>query len=287
MGVSLPHEGIFFEFCRERELVRVKKESGEPPPWTEDVVLRQFRFCNVHREDDRTTRWFRDNIRRKMRNQPDVLFATVAFRWFNRIETGMALRDILILNWNPEVARRRLGELAARGPVVTGAYVIKTPTGRTKGDGIVDCLQKFRQRHMERILRYLRGPNPTLQGTWVQLMEVPYLGPFMAYEIVTDLYHTRLLERAPDIFSWANPGPGCTRGLGWIVANDPTKFRYPSPKGQDLLHHMRNILAASGDPANWPLEWQPWDMRTVEHTLCEFDKWQRGRQGETLKRRYP
>jgi hypothetical protein len=54
-------------FCywqEEREIIRLQKEeSNLPPPWTDDPILQEFKFCQVFREDDRTTRWFRTHIR--------------------------------------------------------------------------------------------------------------------------------------------------------------------------------------------------------------------------------
>ena len=44
----------------EREQIRLRKEvQKNPPPWTNDPILQQFKFCQVFREDDRTTRWFK------------------------------------------------------------------------------------------------------------------------------------------------------------------------------------------------------------------------------------
>ena len=46
----------FFDFCKERESIRVKRERGDPPPWTSDPVFQRGRFLNVFREDDRGTK---------------------------------------------------------------------------------------------------------------------------------------------------------------------------------------------------------------------------------------
>ena len=45
----------FFATAREGERIRYRRMAGEPYPWTTDPVLREWRFCNVHREHDRTT----------------------------------------------------------------------------------------------------------------------------------------------------------------------------------------------------------------------------------------
>ena len=92
----------------ERESIRIKKESAVlSPPWTDDPILQEFKFCQVFREDDRTTRWFRTHIREPMRNEEDVLMATIIFRWFNLIETGRTLIDNnLLRKWRKAVAIR-------------------------------------------------------------------------------------------------------------------------------------------------------------------------------------
>jgi DNA polymerase I len=42
-------------WIEERERIRVRKEAGAPEPYTDNEILRTGRFCNVRREDDRTT----------------------------------------------------------------------------------------------------------------------------------------------------------------------------------------------------------------------------------------
>ena len=54
----------YFYWLHERETIRIRKEErGDPPPWTDDPILQEFKFCQVFREHDRTTRWFRTHIR--------------------------------------------------------------------------------------------------------------------------------------------------------------------------------------------------------------------------------
>jgi len=49
----------FFYWMKERERVRVRKERGDPKPWSEDPVFQQTYFCNVNREYDRVTKFIR------------------------------------------------------------------------------------------------------------------------------------------------------------------------------------------------------------------------------------
>lgn len=272
----------FFSYARERERVRLRREDGRPAPWTLDPILQEYRFCNVFREDDRTTRWFDLNVRRRLRLSDRVLLATVIFRWFNRISTGQVLlRAGLLDDWDTAVAKRVLREVR---PLVTGSYIIKTPNGMDKLEGLCWCIDQVREQEAE-LVKMIRGAS-TLELAHAILKRMPYLGSFMAYEVVTDLRRTSLLWDATDVLSWAPAGPGAARGLGRIFENNPDHWRYTSPVDQlRMLERMRSLLRlAWSNEQLWPRGWPPWEMREVEHTLCEFDKYERARLGEGTPR---
>jgi alpha-glutamyl/putrescinyl thymine pyrophosphorylase clade 1 len=48
--------GAFFDWCIEREAILIRREAGEPPPWSRDPVFQKGRFLNVFREDDKGTK---------------------------------------------------------------------------------------------------------------------------------------------------------------------------------------------------------------------------------------
>jgi len=56
----------YFRLAREREAIRRRRAAGEPWPWSADAIFREWRFCNVHREHDKTTVWFREHVRSKI-----------------------------------------------------------------------------------------------------------------------------------------------------------------------------------------------------------------------------
>ncbi len=270
--------GSFFEFARERYRIFLAKESGEPRPWTDDPVLLRYSFCNIFREDDKVSRYLKREVRDPVAQKAYCLEAVAGMRWFNRIEVVERIKDILVSQgWNSGMIGARL---AGVSPLVTGAYMIKTPAGMNKLEGICDCMDKL-------VSMKLEVGGMKLQDAHAEIMKAPYLGSFMAYEIVTDLRHTPLLCDAPDIDSWTVAGPGAARGLGWILYDDPTTFSYTSKHQQDrMLGYMRELLGASRGGDNWPQGWPDWEMREVEHTLCEYDKWRRGSKGQKLKRLY-
>lgn len=275
----------FFKYAVERQSILLSKKAKiSRDVWTKDPTLKEWAFCNIFREDDFTTKWFKHNVRNALDQDPKILFATVAFRWFNRVETGEKIVDLLVGEWDVEEARRRLKDTK---PVVTGSYIIKTPNGMNKLDGVLQCIENVRPHAHRMAVDLALDKNAKLEDTWTALKQFGFLGDFMAYEIVTDLRHTHLLDTAPDIMTWANPGPGACRGCARVVGLEPGRF-----KRNNRIHYLRvlaimkELLEASKNPDNWPSDWQKWEMRDVEHTLCEFDKYRRVIEGGRMKNKY-
>ena len=76
----------FFDFCKERENIRIARENGEDFPWSTDEIFQNGRFLNVFREDDRVSKSiikFASNLN----EYPSKLVNAVFFaRWCNRQE---------------------------------------------------------------------------------------------------------------------------------------------------------------------------------------------------------
>lgn len=280
-----PNVNEYFRTARERYGIRFLKEiSKSDRPWTADPVFLDWRFCNVHREHDKTTVWFRQNVRNLLIDAPllQQIEAAMIFRWFNRIETGEKILDLLITGWDTEEARRRLTGVR---PIVTGAYIIKAGDGMTKLEGILGAIDGARA-----LLPILhQGWGKSLEQTWGSLQNIDWMGPFMAYELVSDLRWTPVLENARDILTWANPGPGCARGISRVMGLDKRELRRGNKADREKMFRTMNwLLTMARDPeaGYWPAEWTPWEMREVEHWACEFDKYQRVAEGGRMKQTY-
>tara|TARA_R100000458_G_scaffold24095_1_gene21649 strand:+ start:319 stop:1203 length:885 start_codon:yes stop_codon:yes gene_type:complete len=260
---------LYFYWIHERETIRIAKEvERRPQPWTDDPILQKFKFCQVFREDDRTTRWFKHHIRNVWRDDPEVLMATVIFRWFNFIETGRTLlKHNLHIEWD---RKKAIEEITKQDQWITGAYIIKTPNRMDKVTGVAECVSHMwgdREKLVDEILE-----SKSLEKAWKILRDYPYMGPFMAYEVVTDLRHTYLLRDATDILTWANAGPGAMRGLNRLAGRDLDFCRRTHPWNDE----MRNLWEISRERLNPNLiDLSQFEMREIEGGLCEFDKYSR------------
>lgn len=311
----------YFAFLRERYTILLKRRAGLPAPWTEDPVLREWRFCNVRREDDRVTEWFRENIREPLRDDPSVLFATIAFRWFNTIEVGGLILKPWLLEgrWDRVEIQRQLEEYATNGGnLFTGAFMVNSRPGKPKHVDVLDNLDWVRE-HLGAAREFcvvcdkdygllptdeelaadlcphcgIEDPESdsrpwTKEAMMKHVLRVPRLGNFSAYQVVVDLQYTYLLEGATDFNTFTVAGPGCARGIGLAYYDDAEMFRYGVKTHQvAMLQIMRDYLeAGNSDPKLWPRDFPRFCLSDIENGFCEYMKWRTGHLGVRLKRRY-
>ena len=254
----------FFNFISERHLIYLKKTANMSFPWTRDKILQEYSFCNVFRELDRVTIWIRKNWREPYADHPNLPFAMAMARQINWPDT---LEEVgFPEEWNPDRAKDIMfARQKRKQKVYTGAYMLTGTLGGPKVEQTID-----------KILTPLYKEQPiiypdSLEKSWRGYLKYKGFAKFIAYEVVTDLRHTKHLQNADDIMTWANAGPGAKRGLNRINGNDlntPIHVRRANEQMMDLLDYSVEML----EPHVPALE-----MRDIEHCLCEFDKYERAR----------
>ncbi len=322
----------FFAFARARHEITLRRRAGLPRPWTDDAILGHYRFTNVFRELDRVTLWIDEHVRRPLdqmleRGEIELwqqVLGIVLARTFNRTETleQIVLQNHLFDGDPPFWYYVRQGMYADQfedymrahcpKPWVTGAYIVKTPDGMDKLRGALWIVERARER-----LPALGADASfacSMEALHADLVAMPYLGGFTAYEIVSDVRWLSVGRDWPDIMTWAHAGPGAIRGLHrvhgrWDVRRRKSMAGLRPPSQRQLLSEMRDLLAMSRQPEFWPQpvdhtgyvtsgfelpglgvipmtqqDWPSWEMREVEHTLCEFDKYERARLGQGTPR---
>jgi 5-hmdU DNA kinase-like protein len=268
-----------WDWITERHRIYLKKMAGDPSPWTEDRALQRYRFCNVFRELDKVTVWLRENWRDPYAANEHLWIALCLARQVNWPET---LHEVGFPQdgYDAKSVQRALEARKARGAkVYTGAYMISAPSGPYAGMGkpeytaeiVVGALWRARE-EFHRL--FAGGRQPTMQEVHSWLREFRGWGDFMAYEVVTDLRHTRYLSQAPDINTWAVAGPGAIRGLHRLHGRPYKK----ALSQEQACEEMRELLALSR--TNLPDFIPPLELREIEHSLCETDKWLRVAAGQ-------
>lgn len=256
-------------WMKERHDIYLRREKGKPKPWTKDSILQSYRFCNVFRELDTVTVWIRENWREPYADHDNLWFAMVVARLINWPPTLEKLGFPKRRSWFNNAAKI-LEKMHENGEQIYGpAYIIST-NGR----------KMIKWKYTLQILKniYIDPPtfsrisklNHSLENMWKQLIEFDGIGRFIGYEVVTDLRHTRYYEESiGDHLTWANAGPGAFRGLSRLWDGDIE--HKPTPK--EALKRMRWLLAEL--PKYLPRRFPEIEMRDVEHSLCEVDKYLR------------
>lgn len=262
-------------WMEERQRIYLKRQAGEPWPWTKDEVLRQFRFCNTYREQDRETVWLREHWLKPYADHPNLWFAVALFRQINWSPTLEELG--FPETWDPARVESVMEARKERGDkLYTSAYMLPSHGEISKAHytvyKVLDSLWQRVVTNSEALpWQLLWGSSPvSLRQAHAWLCGFYSFGGFLAYEVVTDWRHTRYLENAPDIYTWANPGPGAKKGLCRLLGIAVTERLTPA----EQLEYMRQTfmwIDASRDRTLLPTL----EMRDIEHSLCELQKYLR------------
>lgn len=310
--MTTPRINDIAAFMKARHDIYLDRKAGKPGPWTADPVLREGRFCNIFRELDTVTIWVDKHIRQPYADHPHLWFMLAIARYINWPDTLRYLMDEAEPgtwpdgeDFEPAKLTKALEDYAAAGnKVYTGAYMIRAESDPSKewyswtkhryiAEIVLGRLWEDReewQRMLETTPGVLRAFN-RLETVWEKFQQHRYIGwgPFMAYEVVTDLRHTRYLRNAPDIWTWANAGPGAIRGLNRLYGRDLAAKPRPEQTNAEMIELMQelNALDARGFNETFgppqlgsPHVGPRFEARDIEHTLCEFDKYERVRLNE-------
>lgn len=258
----------FIAFVKERERIRQRKEVGEPKPWTKDPILQQYKFCNVHREDDTVTRWLASRWRTPHAQDPHIWFAMTLARVINWPET----LDEFGYPWNGwtkqyekkflAVCERRKSEgLKVWG----GAYMMRSVPGSKAEYFARSTLAPMWAKRK----KLVPTTKDTLQTFHERLMECYGMGSFLAAQVVADTKYVHPLYAARDWWTFAAPGPGSQRGLNRVIGTPVN-----APWNVEV---WRGALSTVRDKLNVTMCLHAQD---VQNCLCEFDKYERTRLGE-------
>ena len=275
----------FFWWMHERHSIYLKKERGEDWPWTDDKILQTYKFTNVFRELDTGTVWCRTYIREPFSDDPELFFNIATYRRYNRIDTA---KDIGYIRDYYKEADRIIPMMQLRRaegkPIFTSAHMvcgtIRDKNGNIPKDKVTQIFDISFRDLWERRKEVEPQPGDTLESSYNRMLKanVPGFGDFICYEVITDLRHTRYLQNANDIFTWANPGPGAKRGIIRIYGHSPTdpdRARFDYKGYVEVMHWLQEKFNRFKE------DWMPSvEMRDIEHSLCEFDKYERVRLGE-------
>jgi len=191
-----------------------RRQSGDSP-WTTDALLAYYKFCNIYRELDRGTVYFRGSVERRKRVLPaagahllrDVLWGSLVYRLLNRMESFQSWKEGGGLP-NEHEWPCFLEYLAAQR---AEGRVIFSNAHQTMGfDRYASTMAKVRKT-LQKLTDAVWAARSSAERVFKILLRYENVGPFFAWQVTCDLLETAgVLDCDED--DWCQIGPGALRG---------------------------------------------------------------------------
>jgi hypothetical protein len=193
----------FFLFCRERQTMWWRRAKGEPRPWSCVEVMNALHFCNIYRELDRGTAYFRSLVldlppaKDKVEWTRQVLWLSYAYRQVNRVESFQQVgvpdeRDLkpFLQGMSGFQKEGRAFFTSAHQTTHYKQYenYLKQTAGTLKPIAEVICSEDTSLQGIHRTLKTLKG-----------------IGVFLAWQLICDLHESGCLEMGEE-FCVLGPG---------------------------------------------------------------------------------
>jgi hypothetical protein len=209
---TTPVYDTYWRFAAERLAIFYRRLTDSCGPWTEDPILRSYRFTNVYRVTDRVSQYLIQEVQyRADRPQApsELFFRTILFKVFNRIETWEAIeRQLGPLEWrhtdHAAVEAVLDTELRRGKRIYSAAYIMPAPAfGYVRKHS--NHLALLRKMMDDRLPDRIRQA-PSLQRVYEMILDYPGLGPFLAFQYAMDLNYSAMLDFDEADFVVAGPG---------------------------------------------------------------------------------
>jgi len=268
----------FFTFVAARHEVFVRRIVWRrPPPWTSDVTLGSARFTNVFRQLDRHSRYLILNVFPHAARAPmDTLFNTLVFRTFNGAATYEALGGFRpAAAWDPDAACRTLQARQAHGEV---AFTDRYSVSQQGADIEIRRLTRIRDQ-LPSLYGALMAAR-SLAEVHLWLVELPGVGGFTGYDLALDLTYAQIVPFTDDTYVVADPG--AKLALDRLLAEPAgTVTAYT-----EAICALRRDQTAGFRAAGTVLLGPALTLANVQHSLCEYGKYARIREGGQVRERF-
>lgn len=207
----------YWKFAAERQAIFFSRFAGQRAPWTEDKILQTYKFTNAYRASDRVSQYLIKNvIYNGDQSVNEVFFRTLLFKFFNRIETWELLIGKLGVISFSDYSFEQYDNILTRSidagiKLYSAAYIM--PSG-----GPSSTYGRKHRMHLKLLETMIQDELPeklscasSMGKAFELLRSYPTIGDFLAYQYVTDLNYSTLINFSEMEFTI--PGPGARDGI--------------------------------------------------------------------------
>jgi len=273
-----PVYDCYWQFAAERQRIFFRRLDRQAPPWTDDPILRSYKFTNAYRASDRVSQYlirrviYRDDL---PDSGDEVFFRIMLFKLFNRIETWELLERSLDVVTYANYRFERFDGILARAlsegrRIYSPAYIM--PPGRH-----AFAERAKHQNHLRLIERMMADEVPrrlaelhSMQQAFTLLRSYPTIGDFLAYQFLIDINYSEITHFSE--MDFVVPGPGALSGISKCFVdrgglNEPEIVRIMADRQHEEF-------------ARFGLEFRslwgrPLQLIDCQNLFCEVDKYAR------------
>lgn len=266
----------YWKFTCERQNIFMKRVQGTEYPWTDDEILKKYKFTNTYRASDRVSQYLIKNVIYSFTGtEEDLIFRILLFKIFNKIETWDFLKDkigeIEYKTYSRKKYSNILNELYNSGKrIYSGAYIMASGKSEFGND------RKF-ENHLD-LLEFMLNDSialkickcKSLKELYELLLRYPTLGTFLAYQYAIDINYSNICDFDEMEFVVAGPGAKsgikkCFKDTGGLSESDIIRYM---AENQEIEFEKRNL----DFKYLWGRKLQLIDCQNI---FCETDKYAR------------
>lgn len=274
----------YFYFIQERMNIFWRKcENSGTGTYTDDPILREYKFTNVYRACDRVSQYLIKNVIYMDLDKytpEEMLLRILVFKIFNRIETWEYIirhTDITVNSFNVEGLSEILTRRQAYSPIFSNAYMMTGFHSIYKGINTKHqvWLQMIKDKFingkgLQKILNAI-----SMKDVYNQLREYPLIGNFLAYQYTIDFNYSPYLNFDED--SFVKAGIGAIRGIKKCFISFGNDY-------EDAIYfvhdHFDELQKRYGYSDFRPLPGRKPKLIDLQNCFCETDKYLRAKMPE-------
>ena len=266
---------LYWYFACERQNIFLKKKNGEPAPWTKDEILQEFKFCNSYRVNDRVSQYLLKNViyNGKKYTDADMIFRIILFKLFNKESTWELLEneigDITLSSFYFNKYSQILEKAINNGQkIYNDAYIScanKAFGYDRKHENHLALLEKmFLKDHID--TKIINSKN--MEEAFNIIKSYPLIGNFMAYQLITDINYSNVVDFSEMEFTVA--GPGSERGIKKCFISTGRLSK------EEIIKYMCKNQEKEFKRLGWdfkPIGNRPLQLIDCQNIFCELDKY--------------
>lgn len=216
--IPTPVYDTYWKFATERQEVFYSRIENKKFPWTDDEILKTYKFTNAYRASDRVSQYLIKNViyNNDQYSPEDQCFRIILFKLFNKIETWEYLEkklgEISYKTYDYSIYNQLLTQkLVNKEKIYSAAYIM--PSGKScfgfnkKHQNNLKLLENMMQTGIAKEIAKAKS----LKELYEILLSYPTIGSFLAYQFAIDINYSELCDFSE--MSFVVAGPGAKNGI--------------------------------------------------------------------------